>query len=65
MEKSTTEVPNRFLIVFDKSDEKYPYGYMTTKWTDDELRFRWDVISEHKTIAEAQLIFEQKYGTKS
>ena len=63
MEKST-EKPSRFLIVHDKSDEKYPYGYMETKWTDDELKPKWEVLSEHKTKEEARIIFESKYGSK-
>lgn len=63
MEKSN-ESQNRYVVVFDKTDEKNPYAYMETAWTNDELKFRWDVLSEHSTKEEARVEFESKYGSK-
>jgi hypothetical protein len=59
-----TETKNRYVVIFDKTDEKYPYAFMETAWTDDELKFRWDVLSEHSTKEEARIEFESKYGSK-
>jgi hypothetical protein len=63
--EQNTETKNRYLVVFDKTDEKHPYSYMETAWTNDELKFRWDVLSEHPNKEEARIEFESKYGSKS
>ena len=54
------DVISRFLVVYDKRDETF--GYMETAWTDEELYFRWDVISEHKTKDEARVACDSKNG---
>jgi len=59
-----SETKNRYIVVFDKTDKKYPYGYMETACTNDELKFRWDVLSEHSTKEEARIEFESKYRSK-
>jgi len=52
------EVPvvTRFLVVHD--NQKGEKGYMETVWTDEELSFRWSVISEHKNKDEARISAE-------
>ena len=69
-EKLSNEAPNppfrkgvvisRFLVVYDKRDETF--GYMETAWTDEQLYFRWDVLSEHKTKDEARIACYGKNG---
>ena len=54
------DVISRFLVVYDKRDETF--GYMETAWTDEQLYFRWDVISEHKTKDEARIACYGKNG---
>lgn len=54
------DVISRFLVVYDKRDETF--GYMETAWTDEELFFIWDVISEHKTKDEARIACIGKNG---
>lgn len=53
-----TEIVHRFLLVFDKRDQQYQS--METAWTDEELKFRWDVISEHHTKEQAIQACEAK-----
>ncbi len=52
MENTTNNTKNRFLVVFDKVENKQ--SYVETAWTNEELSFRWDVISEHNTKEEAK-----------
>ena len=54
------DVISRFLVVYDRQDNKK--SYMETVWTDEELSFRWDILSEHKTKEEARIACVGKNG---
>jgi len=43
----------RFLVIFDK--ELKTYQCLETDWTNEELEFRWIVVSEHKDKEEARI----------
>ena len=51
---------SRFLVVRDKTDGQT--GYMETVWTDEDLSFKWTILSEHKTKDEAHLAHLEMKG---